>query len=206
MVAIMKARQKIEPGAGSSARMGRFAMIQPRRPSQISTPAPSSFAAVNAVSEVAIRAVMPAAERVRNSVACNRIAATHQSPRRKPWPMPVRMQLRWFGPGVVTKITQNSAKTVQASQLMAASIDRRGDRPDRHGRFIIGVDPGKGLLADAEAVARMDGECVLANLQVQLARHEIAHLLGGAGDGLADAAVGFEGAVDHLEIVGQVGR
>ena len=81
-------------------------------------PAPISLATVKAVSDVAMRAVTPKADSSRNSVAWVRIASTPGSARRKPSVMPLVMQLTAFGPGVVTKTAQKSAKTTQASRLI----------------------------------------------------------------------------------------
>ena len=114
------------------------------------------------------------------------------------------MQLTAFGPGVVTKTTQNSANMVQASKLIVTPIDRRGDHPDRHSRSIIGVDPAERLATNAEAVAGLDGEGPVANLKIKLTRNKKTDLLGLAGDNLSDLAVRLKGRMHHLEIVCQI--
>src|SRR6056297_280252 len=148
----------------------------------------------NAVGEAAISAVIPAAESVRNSVACVRIAATPHRPRRKPTVMPLVMQFTWLGPGVVTKTTQKSAKIVQPSHVMARpSIDRRGDHPDRHDRVIIRVGPGIGFATKPETVARPDSEMARAYGQVQTSRDDVSHLLRGALRGRLHLGSGAKG-------------
>ena len=67
-----------------------------------------------AVGEVAISAVTPNADSIRNAEAWVRIASTPTIARQKPSVIPLVMQFTALGPGVVTKTTQNNAKTVQA--------------------------------------------------------------------------------------------
>src|SRR6056297_441943 len=184
---------------------GRRAITQPRRPSHMSTAAPSSLAASKAMGEAAISAVIPAADRVRNSTAWVRIAATAHRPRRRPCAMPVWMQLRWFGPGVTTNTTQNSAKMVHASKLMRVlSINRRRDHPDRNAGGVMRIGPAIGLATKAETVAGTHAEVACADAQLQPTREDVAHFLRRAlGRGL-HARAGSEGGVDHLEIIGEI--
>src|SRR5210317_1346515 len=118
IVAIATARRYNEFLLGGCDLIGSVAMIQPRRPRNTKNAAPNHLTIKIVVSDVAISAVSPAADRPKNQLACVKMPATQTSDVLNPYVIATLIQLTAFGPGVVTNTAQKLANMIHADRVI----------------------------------------------------------------------------------------